>query len=119
VGVATDFDVKQLQEIHAFSPSSFINLETLTDELGIVNNGLRSLTAIVLGFRISKGEQRSNWSRSKLTDRQIRYAATDAWVSREIYLRLAEALKAKSKGGGNGSHTDPDRRESRRSQEAR
>lgn len=102
-GVATQFDVRQLQEIEAFEPAGFVNLETLTDELGIKNNGLRSLTALVLGFRVSKGEQRSNWSRVNLTPAQVRYAATDAWVSREIYLRLEEAIHARPGGGKNGS----------------
>ena len=102
-GVATDFDVKQLQEVQPFKPAGFINLETITDELGIMNNGLRSLTAIVLGFRITKGEQRSNWSRVQLTDQQIRYAATDAWASREIYLRLNGANAGAFRQGDDGS----------------
>jgi ribonuclease D len=98
VGVAMGFDVRQLNEITPFKPQGFLDLEPLTDKCGIKNNGLRSLTAIVLGFRISKSEQRSNWGREQLSDRQIQYAATDAWVSREIYLRLMEVLEK----GGNG-----------------
>jgi len=98
VGVATGFDVRQLNEITPFKARGFLDLEPLTDKCGIKNNGLRSLTAIVLGFRISKSEQRSNWGREQLTERQIQYAATDAWVSREIYLRLMEVLEK----GGNG-----------------
>ena len=105
-GVATQFDVRQLQEIETFQPAGFVNLETLTDELGIKNNGLRSLTALVLGFRVSKSEQRSNWSRPNLTPQQVRYAATDAWVSREIYLRLEEALRNHPVGGRNGPKPD-------------
>ncbi len=99
VGVATGFDVRQLTEIIPFKARGFLDLEPLTDECGIKNNGLRSLTAIVLGFRISKSEQRSNWGRVQLSERQIQYAATDAWVSREIYLRLMEALEKAGNGG--------------------
>lgn len=99
VGVATGFDVRQLTEIIPFKARGFLDLEPLTDECGIKNNGLRSLTAIVLGFRISKSEQRSNWGRVQLSERQIQYAATDAWVSREIYLRLMEALGKAGNGG--------------------
>lgn len=91
VGVAMGYDVRQLQELRPFNPAGFLDLEKLTDSVGITNNGLRKLAAIVLGFRISKGEQRSNWARSDLTDRQLAYAATDAWVSREIYLALIGA----------------------------
>ena len=36
-------------------------------------------------FRISKAAQVSNWARPKLDNKQVRYAATDAWISREIY----------------------------------
>lgn len=91
VGVAMGYDVKKLQELQAFQPAGFLDLEKLTDSVGIVNNGLRKLAAIVLGFRISKGEQRSNWGRNDLTEKQLSYAATDAWVSREIYLALTAA----------------------------
>lgn len=99
VGVATGFDVRQLTEIIPFKARGFLDLEPLTDKCGIKNNGLRSLSAIVLGFRISKSEQRSNWGREQLSERQIQYAATDAWVSREIYLRLMEALEKAGNGG--------------------
>lgn len=98
VGVAMGFDVRQLNEIMPFKAAGFMDLEPLTDELGIKNNGLRSLSAIVLGFRISKSEQRSNWGRDQLSDRQIVYAATDAWVSREIYLRLMDVLEKSGNG---------------------
>ena len=37
--------------------------------------------------RISKAAQVTNWAREALDEKQIRYAATDAWISREIYLR--------------------------------
>jgi ribonuclease D len=106
-GVATDFDVRQLQQLQPFQPAGFVNLETLTDRLGIRNNGLRSLAGLVLGFRISKSEQRSNWSRDPLSRQQIVYAATDAWISREIYLQLQKAIREQGgdggrAGGGNG-----------------
>ena len=42
-------------------------------------------------MRISKNEQCSNWANKELSPRQIRYAATDAWASRALYLRMLES----------------------------
>jgi len=39
----------------------------------------------VLGFRISKSQQLSNWEADHLTEAQQIYAATDAWTSLIIY----------------------------------
>ena len=88
VGVALQDDIRKLRDSIAFEPAGFTELSTLTKQMGIVNTGLRSLAAIILGLRISKAQQTSNWSRRRLTSTQLVYAATDAWVSREIYRRL-------------------------------
>ena len=48
------------------------------------------MTAIVLGFRISKSQQLSNWDAETISEAQMNYAATDAWVSLEIYLKLIQ-----------------------------
>jgi ribonuclease D len=87
-GVALERDIKELRGVKRFSPAGFVELEKLSDERGVAANGLRGLAAAVLGVRISKSAQRSNWARSRLSDKQLRYAATDAWACREIYLRL-------------------------------
>ncbi len=90
-GVALGRDVKELREIKEFEPAGFAELEKVSDERDVAANGLRGLAAIVLGLRISKGAQRSNWARPELSDKMIQYAATDAWACREIYLRLKAA----------------------------
>jgi ribonuclease D len=51
------------------------------------------MTAIILGFRISKTQQLSNWEAENLSDSQCSYAATDAWVCREMYLHLMRSEK--------------------------
>ena len=88
-GVSLAYDLRKLNEVRPFAPAGFVELQQMTDQLGIRNNGVRGLVAIVLGFRISKGAQRSNWALPRLSRAQIAYAATDAWACREIYLRLA------------------------------
>ncbi|MDZ4198973.1 MAG: FAD-dependent thymidylate synthase, partial [Kiritimatiellia bacterium] len=95
-GVAHKRDVEDLARLYPFQPAGFIDLADLSSRAGIAHNGLRGIAAAALGFRMSKREQRSNWARKDLTESQIRYAATDAWVGREIYLALAP----KSRAGG-------------------
>lgn len=85
-GVALERDVSELQALEPFEPDGFVELATAAKEAGIKNLGLRGLTAILFGFRISKKEQVSNWARTELTKSQQIYAATDAWLGRKIFL---------------------------------
>lgn len=90
VGVALRDDIKELQEIAFFRAGGFLDLGTKMKALNVQQTGLRNLTAIFLGFRISKGQQTSNWENKQLTEAQRRYAATDAWVCLEMYAYLRE-----------------------------
>lgn len=92
-GVAIADDIKKLQELQDFQPAGFVEIATMSTQAGILNTGLRSLAALLLNFRISKRAQVSNWAKSTLTDVQIQYAATDAWVSRELYLHMLDLSK--------------------------
>lgn len=87
-GVAIERDISELQAMNDFQPGGFIELATYAKKAKIKNLGLRGLTAILFGFRISKKEQVSNWARKELTESQQTYAATDAWLGREIYLHF-------------------------------
>lgn len=90
-GAAISDDIKQLNDCWPFKPRRFIEIGHLAKEQGYKQTGLRTLAGLTLGFRISKKEQRSNWAKPRLTNSQIVYAATDAWVSRELYLHLMAA----------------------------
>jgi ribonuclease D len=93
-GVAIADDVKELRAMEDFQPAGFFEIAELTKKLGYENRGLRALSALLMNGRISKAAQVTNWAREVLDEKQIRYAATDAWISREIYLRaLAEEQK--------------------------
>jgi ribonuclease D len=87
-GVALDFDLRSLQELHFFVPGGFVGLARMARRRGIRNHGLRGLAAVVCGIRISKSARTTNWANPDLTAQQIQYAATDAWIGREIYHRL-------------------------------
>ncbi|MBJ11619.1 MAG: 3'-5' exonuclease [Candidatus Marinimicrobia bacterium] len=87
-GIAVERDIKDLQKISSFKSKGFIDLGNVAREKNLKNYGLRNLTALLLKFRISKSSRTTNWSVDKLSIKQLQYAATDAWASREIYLKL-------------------------------
>ncbi len=90
-GVAVHDDMCFLAKLAPFIPASVVDLSEIAKRNGVENRGLRGLAAAFLGLRMSKGEQCSNWGNKELTARQVRYAATDAWASRSVYLAMVEA----------------------------
>ncbi|MEE4117071.1 MAG: 3'-5' exonuclease [Marinilabiliaceae bacterium] len=84
-GVAIHDDIKGLNDWNSFKPGGFVELQDMVKDYGIVSSGLKKLSAIVLGFAISKRQQVTNWENSSLSDAQLAYAATDAWVCLQIY----------------------------------
>jgi ribonuclease D len=94
VGAAIHDDVTGLQKFAGFQPQNFVDLQKIGWEYGIRDKSVKKMTAIILGFKISKAQQLSNWEAEKLSESQQRYAATDAWVCREMYLRLMQSEKA-------------------------
>ncbi len=87
-GVAIHDDLRFLKNIRKFEPDGFVDLQKFVKEFGIDSSGLKKLSAIILGFRISKRQQVTDWEASELTEAQQIYAATDAWVCYEIYRKL-------------------------------
>jgi ribonuclease D len=89
IGAAVRDDVKALKKLSpTFSPASFFDLNEELKKIGFRNVGVRNLSAMVLNIRISKSEQVSNWEGEKLTDKQMLYAATDAWACLKIFQEL-------------------------------
>lgn len=85
VGVALKDDLNALKRIMDLKPDGFVDLQQFVKQFGIEDNGLKKLVANVLGFRISKKSQTSNWEQDDLTREQLQYAATDAWVCQQMY----------------------------------
>ena len=90
VGIAFKDDIKDLQRLRYFNAKNVIDLNETAVDLGYESIGAKKLSALVLGFRISKKQQTSNWEKIQLTEQQIDYAATDAWICRAIFERLNE-----------------------------
>lgn len=93
VGAAIRDDIAALQKLTPFTPNGFIDIQKMVDAYGIEAKSLKKMSAIVLKFRISKSQQLSNWESAELTHAQQLYAATDAWVSREIYIQLINDIQ--------------------------
>jgi len=88
VGAAIKDDVRGLMAYRTFKPAGFVDLQTLTESLGIKEKSVKKIAAIILNLRVSKGQQLSNWEHYDLSPAQCQYAALDAWICREIYLKL-------------------------------
>lgn len=87
-GVAVHDDIRFLKSVRGFDPLGFVDLQKFVRDYGIQVSGLKKLAAIVLGFRISKRQQVTDWEADQLSEAQIVYAATDAWVCHQIYKKL-------------------------------
>jgi ribonuclease D len=85
VGVAIKDDINALNKLSPFIPAGFIDLQQFVKKFGIEDNGLKKLVANIMGYRISKKSQTSNWEQEILSHEQLEYAATDAWVCRQMY----------------------------------
>ena len=93
VGAAVADDIHGLQCCCDFKPKSFVDLQKIVWEYGIKEKSVKKMAAIILGVRISKTQQLSNWEAEHLSEAQKKYAATDAWICREMYVKLLASEK--------------------------
>lgn len=93
VGAAVHDDIRGLQKHREFKAAGFVDLQKIVWEGGIRDKAVKKMAAIILGYRISKTQQLSNWEAEELSESQCKYAATDAWVCREMYLKLMKSEK--------------------------
>jgi len=95
-GVAVRDDIKGLRKLSKFEPGHFIEIADLAKKLNIKQLGLRSLAAILLDRRVSKQFKLTNWELPELSEEQLRYAATDAWIGLQLYNKISAILKQES-----------------------
>jgi len=88
VGIGLADDLQSLKKVFPFQEKNVVDLGAIVYRHGVKQSGVRNLAGIFLGFRVTKGCRTSNWGRPHLSRSQITYAATDAWVCRELYLRF-------------------------------
>ncbi len=90
VGVGIGDDLRALTKLQPFMPASFVDLQDIAPKFGIEEKSLSKLMAIIFGVHISKRQRVTNWGCMTLTEKQIRYAATDAWCAWRMYDRLTQ-----------------------------
>ena len=95
VGLAWNNDMLSLRQLGSFKSGRFIDLQDMVRELGIEDQSLVKIYANLFGERISKAERLSNWERRELTERQMEYAAIDAWACVRIYNEVNRLLSTR------------------------
>lgn len=88
VGVAIRDDLLGLKKLSEFEHKGFIELADLVKSMGVKSLGLRSMAGYFLRKKISKGAKLTNWENQNLKKSQLIYAATDAWIGKELYLHF-------------------------------
>ncbi|MCG8583004.1 MAG: 3'-5' exonuclease domain-containing protein 2 [Bacteroidales bacterium] len=88
IGVGIRDDIKGLNRLAQFESAGFIEIQDHVKRVGIEDTSLKKLAGLVLNFRVSKRQRLSNWEAPHLSEGQVLYAATDAWVALELYYSL-------------------------------
>jgi len=91
VGAAITDDVRGLQKFRKFKGKNFLDLQKLVEQYGIKDKSVKKMACILLGYKISKSQQLSNWEASSYTEAQKRYASTDSWICREMFIKLLDS----------------------------
>ena len=85
IGAAVLDDIRGLQRYNYFEAARFMDLQTFVEKYGIKDKSVKKLSAIILGKKVSKAQQLSNWEAPELLEPQQLYAATDAWICLVMY----------------------------------
>lgn len=88
IGAAILDDVRGLKKLRNFEDNGFLDLQKYVEDFGVEDKGLKKMAGIFLNMRISKRQRLTNWESPVLTEPQLRYAATDAWVCLKIYEKM-------------------------------
>jgi len=98
IGVAVHDDFRDLKKFKKFQQRGVVDFNKVGPKLGFKCNGLRRLSALVLGKKVSKAFQVSKWD-EPLSEGQILYAATDAYVPLLLWEELKQNFDLKELDG--------------------
>lgn len=90
IGLSIKDDFSVIRRSVEINPEGFVELQKMTNEYGIEENGLQRIYAILFGEKISKRQRLTNWEAETLSESQQMYAALDASACLKIYNKLIE-----------------------------
>ena len=93
---AAEYDIYVLKRDCGFEFTNLFDTMVSSQLLGYPAIGLSALVEKHFGVSLPKDEQRSDWSRRPLTDKQLRYAASDV----HYLIQLAETLEGELSRAG-------------------
>jgi ribonuclease D len=92
-----DYDLRLLRRAYKFVPESVADTMLAARLLGFVEFSLTSLVEKLLGIRLEKGSQTSDWARRPLTGRMINYARNDTHHLKPLADLLKSRLEEKGR----------------------
>jgi ribonuclease D len=107
VGLSWHDDLRALNGRKSFRAGTFVELQDMAGQMGIVDISLQKLYANIFGQKISKGQRLTNWEADDLTEAQKKYAATDAWAC----IRLYEEMQRMQREGYSITQTHSEEKE--------
>ncbi|MGD0983610.1 MAG: ribonuclease D [Acidimicrobiales bacterium] len=94
---AAEQDLEVLEQACGTVPTRLFDTQVAAGFLGQVSPSLVNLVERVLGVRLLKGDQLTDWTRRPLSAGQLAYAAGDVAYLLELRRRIAERLEEKGR----------------------
>jgi ribonuclease D len=92
---ASELDVVQLKRDFGFAVANLFDTLVAAKSVGRKKLGYASLVEEIVGIKLAKDEQRSDWGRRPLTPRQVEYAFADTRHLHAVAARLKGEVRAK------------------------
>lgn len=93
IGLSFADDISALGRREKTKLNNIVELQQMAPKFGITDKSLAKMYAIIFGEQISKRQRLTNWEAPKLTEKQVQYAALDAYATLSIYLCLNDVEK--------------------------
>ena len=92
-----DYDLRLLKRTYGFVPGIIFDTMTAARLAGLEQFGFSNVVEKLLGVKLEKGPQKSDWTRRPLTDRMEEYAKNDAFYLFPLAEQLRKLLVEKGR----------------------